>query len=140
MITQLPPESLSPSYPCPAPSPCTGLGVTWPGDWVAVASSLGVRVAWDRHLAVTVTAEPELRGGTWGLCGTYTDDPAGEFHRPSATPTPPGGPGDAPRVPTLPVPPDDFVRPDGDITAFAAAFGNAWKVPLAGTEVPERPE
>ncbi|KAI1242490.1 hypothetical protein IHE44_0000018 [Lamprotornis superbus] len=85
-----------------------GLGVTWPGDWVAVASSLGVRVAWDRHLAVTVTAEPELRGGTWGLCGTYTDDPA-----------------------------DDFVRPDGDIAAIAAAFGNAWKVPAAGTEVPE---
>ncbi|NXR95970.1 SSPO protein, partial [Hypocryptadius cinnamomeus] len=77
-----------------------GLGVTWPGDWVAVASSLGVRVAWDRHLAVTVTVEPELRGGTWGLCGTYTDDPA-----------------------------DDFVLPDGDIAAIAAAFGNAWKVP-----------
>ncbi|NXM85303.1 SSPO protein, partial [Oenanthe oenanthe] len=55
-----------------------GLGVTWPGDWVAVASSLGVRVAWDGHLAVTVTAEPELRGATWGLCGTYTEDPAGE--------------------------------------------------------------
>ncbi|RMB90450.1 hypothetical protein DUI87_33191 [Hirundo rustica rustica] len=83
-----------------------GLGVTWPGDWVAVASSLGVRVAWDGHLAVTVTAEPELRGGTWGLCGTYTDDPA-----------------------------DDFVRPDGDVAAFAAAFGNAWKVPAAATEV-----
>ncbi|NWS25225.1 SSPO protein, partial [Polioptila caerulea] len=80
-----------------------GLGVTWPGDWVAVASSLGVRVAWDRHLAVTVTAEPELRGGTWGLCGTYTDDRA-----------------------------DDFLCPDcpaGDIAAVAAAFGNAWKVP-----------
>ncbi|NWV68198.1 SSPO protein, partial [Malurus elegans] len=77
-----------------------GLGVTWPGDWVAVASSLGVRVAWDGHLAVTVTAEPELRGGTWGLCGTYTDDPA-----------------------------DDFMSPDGDIAVFAAAFGNAWKVP-----------
>ncbi|NXY26938.1 SSPO protein, partial [Atrichornis clamosus] len=77
-----------------------GLGVTWPGDWVAVASSLGVRVAWDGHLAVTVTAEPELRGGTWGLCGTYTNDPT-----------------------------DDFVRPDGDVTAFAAAFGSAWKVP-----------
>ncbi|NWX38538.1 SSPO protein, partial [Notiomystis cincta] len=77
-----------------------GLGVTWPGDWVAVASSLGVRVAWDRHLAVTVTVEPELRGATWGLCGTYTDDPA-----------------------------DDFTRPDGDIAAFAAAFGNAWRVP-----------
>ncbi|KFO60295.1 SCO-spondin, partial [Corvus brachyrhynchos] len=61
---------------------------------------LGVWVAWDRHLAVTVTAEPELRGGTWGLCGTYTNDPA-----------------------------DDFLRPDGDIAAFAAAFGNAWKVP-----------
>lgn len=41
--------------------------------------------------------------------------------------------------PTLPVPPDDFVRPDGDIAAFAAAFGNAWKVPVAGTEVPEGP-
>ncbi|NXF14167.1 SSPO protein, partial [Smithornis capensis] len=53
-----------------------GLSVTWPGDWVAVASSLGVRVAWDGHLAVTVTVEPELRGGTWGLCGTYTNDPA----------------------------------------------------------------
>ncbi|NWT77088.1 SSPO protein, partial [Prunella himalayana] len=77
-----------------------GLGVTWPGDWVAVASSLGVRVAWDRDLAVTVTVEPELRGATWGLCGTYTDDPA-----------------------------DDFVLPDGDIAASAAAFGNAWKVP-----------
>ncbi|NWU14703.1 SSPO protein, partial [Cephalopterus ornatus] len=77
-----------------------GLGVTWPGDWVAVASSLGVRVAWDGHLAVTVTAEPELRGGIWGLCGTYTDNPA-----------------------------DDFMSPDGDIAPFAASFGNAWKVP-----------
>ncbi|NWI87971.1 SSPO protein, partial [Pitta sordida] len=77
-----------------------GLGVTWPGDWVAVASSLGVRVAWDGLLAVTVTVEPELRGATWGLCGTYTDDPA-----------------------------DDFVLPDGDISPFAAAFGDAWKVP-----------
>lgn len=85
-----------------SPSPRAGLGVTWPGDWVAVASGLGVRVAWDAELAVTVTAEPELRGGTWGLCGTYTDDPAGEFHAGSAAPTPLGGPGDAPRAPRAP--------------------------------------
>ncbi|NXI33415.1 SSPO protein, partial [Sterrhoptilus dennistouni] len=77
-----------------------GLAVTWPGEWVAVASSLGLRVAWDGQLAVTVTAEPELRRATWGLCGTYTEDPA-----------------------------DDFVLPDGDIATFASAFGNAWKVP-----------
>ncbi|NXO97091.1 SSPO protein, partial [Certhia brachydactyla] len=77
-----------------------GLAVTWPGDWVAFASSLGVRVSWDRHLAVTVTAEPELHGATWGLCGTYTDDPS-----------------------------DDFVLPDGDIAVTAATFANAWKVP-----------
>ncbi|NWS20179.1 SSPO protein, partial [Pachyramphus minor] len=101
-----------------------GLGVTWPGEWVAVASSLGVRVAWDGHLAVTVTVEPELRGGTWGLCGTYTDDPAGKCHLPGATPTPPGD-----CLPTLPVPPDDFVSPDGDVAPFAASFGNTWKVP-----------
>ncbi|NXD32075.1 SSPO protein, partial [Spelaeornis formosus] len=77
-----------------------GLGLSWPGHWVAVATSLGVRVAWDGHLAVTVTAEPELRGTTWGLCGTYTDDPA-----------------------------DDFVLPDGDIAPSASAFVSAWKVP-----------
>ncbi|NWW73327.1 SSPO protein, partial [Climacteris rufus] len=103
-----------------------GLGVTWPGDWVAVASSLGVRVAWDGQLAVTVTAEPELRGGTWGLCGTYTDDPAGERHPAGASPatcTPQMSP------PSLSPLPDDLVLPDGDVAASAAAFGNAWKVP-----------
>ncbi|NXA10102.1 SSPO protein, partial [Sapayoa aenigma] len=106
-----------------------GLSVTWPGDWVAVASSLGMRVAWDEHLAVTVTAEPELRGGTWGLCGTYTNDPAGKCHLPSATPTPLGDWREHPVSTHPPCPPDDFVRPNGDLAPFAAAFGNAWKVP-----------
>ncbi|NXY00415.1 SSPO protein, partial [Centropus bengalensis] len=77
-----------------------GLSVTWPGDWVAVASGLGVRVTSDGHQAVTVAVGPELRGGTRGLCGPYNDDPA-----------------------------DDFLQPGGDVATFEATFGNSWKVP-----------
>ncbi|NWT49342.1 SSPO protein, partial [Chroicocephalus maculipennis] len=77
-----------------------GIGVTWPGEWVAVASGLGVRVSWDGRQAVTVTAEAELRGDTRGLCGPYNDDPA-----------------------------DDFLQPGGDVAPFAATFGNSWKIP-----------
>ncbi|NWW88593.1 SSPO protein, partial [Rhynochetos jubatus] len=77
-----------------------GIGVTWPGEWVAVASGLGVRVSSDRHRAVMVTVGPELRGGTRGLCGLYNDDPA-----------------------------DDFTRPGGDVVPLAASFGNSWKIP-----------
>ncbi|NXJ86990.1 SSPO protein, partial [Trogon melanurus] len=77
-----------------------GLSVTWPGEWVAVASGLGVRVATDGRGAVTVTADAELRGGTQGLCGPYNDDPA-----------------------------DDFLQPGGDVAPFAAGFGNSWKIP-----------
>ncbi|NXV71708.1 SSPO protein, partial [Atlantisia rogersi] len=75
-----------------------GIRVTWPGEWVAVASGLGVRVSWDRRQAVTVTLDPELWGSTWGLCGTYNDNPD-----------------------------DDFLQPGGDVTPFAASFGNSWK-------------
>ncbi|NXP53038.1 SSPO protein, partial [Heliornis fulica] len=76
-----------------------GISVSWPGDWVAVASGLGVRVASDGHLVVSVMVDPELWGGTWGLCGTYNDNPA-----------------------------DDFLQPGGDVTPFAASFGNSWKI------------
>ncbi|NXX50698.1 SSPO protein, partial [Tricholaema leucomelas] len=79
----------------------SGITVTWLGDWVAVASGLGVRVASDGHQAVTVMVDAELRGSTKGLCGTYNDDPAA----------------------------DDFQRPRGDVAAFASSFGNSWKVP-----------
>ncbi|KAK4825681.1 hypothetical protein QYF61_001504 [Mycteria americana] len=65
-----------------------GISVTWLGDWVAVASGLGVRVASDGGQAVTVTVSAELRGGTRGLCGPYNDDPAGE-----RVPAVPGGRG-----------------------------------------------
>ncbi|KAM6142205.1 LOW QUALITY PROTEIN: SCO-spondin-like [Phoenicopterus ruber ruber] len=82
-----------------------GISVAWLGDWVAVASGLGVRVAWDGRQAVTVTVGAELRGGTRGLCGPYNDDPA-----------------------------DDFLRPGGDVDPFAASFGNSWKIPDAGSE------
>ncbi|NXT26305.1 SSPO protein, partial [Syrrhaptes paradoxus] len=78
----------------------SGISVTWPGDWVAVASGLGVRVTTDGRQAVTVTVDAELWGGTRGLCGTYNGDPA-----------------------------DDFQRPGGDVAAFAASFGNSWKMP-----------
>lgn len=54
--------------------------MTWLGDWVAVASGLGVRVSSDGRQAVTVTVDTELRGGTRGLCGPYNDDPAGKHH------------------------------------------------------------
>ncbi|KFV65865.1 SCO-spondin, partial [Dryobates pubescens] len=74
--------------------------VTGLGDWVAVASGLGVKVASDGHQAVTVMVDAELRGSTRGLCGTYNDDPD-----------------------------DDFQRPRGDGAAFASSFGNSWKVP-----------
>ncbi|XP_069738785.1 LOW QUALITY PROTEIN: SCO-spondin-like [Phaenicophaeus curvirostris] len=77
-----------------------GLSVTWPGDWVAVASGLGVRVALDGHRAVTVAVGAELWGGTWGLCGSYNDDPT-----------------------------DDFLQPGGDVATLASTFGNSWKVP-----------
>ncbi|KAF1407475.1 SCO-spondin, partial [Spheniscus magellanicus] len=40
-----------------------GISVTWLGDWVAVASGLGARVASDGRQAVTVTVGAELRGG-----------------------------------------------------------------------------
>lgn len=52
----------------------------WLGDWVAVASGLGVRVTSDGRQAVTVTVDAEQRGGTRGLCGPYNDDPAGKHH------------------------------------------------------------
>ncbi|NXF42072.1 SSPO protein, partial [Nyctibius bracteatus] len=77
-----------------------GISVTWLGDWVAVASGLGVRAAWDGVQAVTVTVGTELRGVTRGLCGPYNDDPA-----------------------------DDFQRPAGDVAPFATSFGNSWKIP-----------
>ncbi|NXS57794.1 SSPO protein, partial [Brachypteracias leptosomus] len=77
-----------------------GISVTWLGDWVAVASGLGVRVASDGHRALTVTVDAELRGGTRGLCGTYNGDPA-----------------------------DDFQQPGGAVAAFASSFGNSWKIP-----------
>ncbi|NXH23251.1 SSPO protein, partial [Bucco capensis] len=76
-----------------------GISITWLGDWVAVASGLGVWVASDGHRAVTVTVEAELWGGTRGLCGTYNDNPA-----------------------------DDFQRPAGDVATFASSFGNSWKI------------
>ncbi|CAM9200588.1 unnamed protein product [Bubo scandiacus] len=82
-----------------------GISITWLGDWVAVASGLGVRVASDGRQAVTVTVDAELRGGTRGLCGPYNDDPA-----------------------------DDFLRPGGDVALFAASFGNSWKIPDTGSE------
>ncbi|XP_074753624.1 SCO-spondin-like [Athene noctua] len=82
-----------------------GISVTWLGDWVAVVSGLGVRVASDGRQAVTVTVEAELRGGTRGLCGPYNDDPA-----------------------------DDFLQPGGDVALFATSFGNSWKIPDAGLE------
>ncbi|KAM9572871.1 SCO-spondin-like [Guaruba guarouba] len=77
-----------------------GISVTWLGDWVAVASALGVRVTSDRSRAVMVTVDPELWGSTGGLCGPYNDDPA-----------------------------DDFQQPGGDVATFAASFGNSWKIP-----------
>ncbi|NXI44219.1 SSPO protein, partial [Galbula dea] len=76
-----------------------GISIAWLGDWVTVASGLGVRVASDGHQAVTVMVEAELWGGTRGLCGTYNDDPA-----------------------------DDFQRPGGDVATFASSFGNSWKI------------
>ncbi|NXK81212.1 SSPO protein, partial [Amazona guildingii] len=77
-----------------------GISVTWLGDWVAVASALGVRVTSDRSRAVMVTVDTELWGSTRGLCGPYNDDPA-----------------------------DDFQQPGGDVATFAASFGNSWKIP-----------
>ncbi|KFU88139.1 SCO-spondin, partial [Chaetura pelagica] len=58
-----------------------GLAVTWPGEWVSVATGLGVQVSWDGDGAVTVTVGAELWGGTRGLCGPYNDNPDGEWHR-----------------------------------------------------------
>ncbi|KAK2514067.1 hypothetical protein Q9233_015180 [Columba guinea] len=89
-----------------------GISVAWPGDGVAVASGLGVRVTSDGHQAVTVTVDTELWGSTRGLCGPYNDDPT-----------------------ALPVPPDDLLQPTGDVAAFATSFGNSWKIPAAGSEV-----
>ncbi|NWX00894.1 SSPO protein, partial [Caloenas nicobarica] len=78
----------------------SGISVTWPGDGVVVASGLGVRVTSDGHQAVTVMVDAELWGSTRGLCGPYNDDPT-----------------------------DDFLQPAGDVAAFAASFGNSWKIP-----------
>lgn len=63
-----------------------GISVAWPGDRVAVASGLGVRVTSDGHQAVTVTVDAELWGSTRGLCGPYNDDPTGECHHTSDVP------------------------------------------------------
>ncbi|NXX10876.1 SSPO protein, partial [Podargus strigoides] len=96
-----PPAATSLGVPVPILTPVpAGITVTWPGDWVAVASGLGVRVGTDGHQAVTVTVSAELRGGTQGLCGPYNGDPA-----------------------------DDFLQPGGDVAPFAASFANAWKIP-----------
>lgn len=40
-----------------------------------------------------------------------------------------------PPAPALPVPPDDFLQPGGDVAPFAASFGNSWKIPDIGLEV-----
>ncbi|NXU77654.1 SSPO protein, partial [Oreotrochilus melanogaster] len=77
-----------------------GLAVTWPGEWVSVGSGLGVRVAWDRDGAVTVTVGAELWGGTRGLCGPYNDDPD-----------------------------DDLLMPGGAVSPLPDAFATSWKVP-----------
>ncbi|NXD88271.1 SSPO protein, partial [Halcyon senegalensis] len=77
-----------------------GISVTWLGDWVAVASGLGVRVASDGLQAVTVLVDAELQGSTRGLCGTYNANPA-----------------------------DDFQQPGGDMATSASSFGNSWKMP-----------
>ncbi|XP_056190274.1 LOW QUALITY PROTEIN: SCO-spondin-like [Falco biarmicus] len=82
-----------------------GISVTWLGNWVAVASGLGVRVTSDGGQTVTVKVDADLWGSTQGLCGPYNDDPA-----------------------------DDFLRPGGDVAPFAASFGNSWKIPDASSE------
>ena len=55
-----------------------GISVTWLGNWVAVASGLGVRVTSDGGQTVTVKVDADLWGSTQGLCGPYNDDPAGK--------------------------------------------------------------
>ncbi|NXG53913.1 SSPO protein, partial [Psilopogon haemacephalus] len=106
-----------------------GITVTWLGDWVAVASGLGVRVASDGHQAVTVMVDAELRGDTRGLCGTYNNDPDGKCHPCPALWCGGGGARAACHSQPHAVPPDDFQRPRGDVAAFASSFGNSWKVP-----------
>ncbi|XP_065689130.1 SCO-spondin-like [Patagioenas fasciata] len=86
-----------------------GISVAWPGGGVAVVSGLGVRVTSDGHQAVTVTVDAELWGSTRGLCGPYNDDPT-----------------------------DDLLQPTGDVAAFAASFGNSWKILDGGSEPPCR--
>ncbi|NWH79974.1 SSPO protein, partial [Piaya cayana] len=103
-----------------------GLSVTWPGDWVAVTSGLGVRVALDGHRAVTVAVGAELWGSTGGLCGSYNDDPTG---RRTLSPHLQVAPPASPRLSPPSCPLDDFLQPGGDVATLASTFGNSWKVP-----------
>ncbi|XP_068790174.1 SCO-spondin-like [Struthio camelus] len=86
-----------------------GISIKWLGDFVAVESGLGVRVKSDGRDTAYVTVSAELRGSTRGLCGPYNDDPA-----------------------------DDFQQLGGDVAAFAASFGNSWRIPEADLELPCR--
>uniref|UniRef100_A0A087Y443 SCO-spondin n=1 Tax=Poecilia formosa TaxID=48698 RepID=A0A087Y443_POEFO len=90
------------SLPVPNGEPLfqNGVSVYWLGDYVFVESGVGVRVKFDMVNTVYVTVTSEQLGTTRGLCGVFNNNAD-----------------------------DDFTTMAGDVSSYAASFGNSWKIP-----------
>ncbi|XP_041486043.1 mucin-2-like, partial [Lytechinus variegatus] len=74
--------------------------ITQAGDYVHVASKIGVKIVWDSGTWVQVKIAPKYKGKVGGLCGNYND-----------------------------LSDDDFMSPDGGLPETSAlTFGDSWKV------------
>lgn len=50
----------------------------WVGDFLYMATNIGLKMKFDAINAVYVTVMDNLMGKTEGLCGTYNNNPGGE--------------------------------------------------------------
>uniref|UniRef100_A0A4W4HMF9 SCO-spondin n=1 Tax=Electrophorus electricus TaxID=8005 RepID=A0A4W4HMF9_ELEEL len=82
-----------------------GVSIHWLGDFVFVESGLGVRVKFDMDNTVYLTVTAEHFAATRGLCGIYNN-----------------------------IADDDFSSRNGNVSPYAASFGNSWRVPDPQTE------
>ncbi|KAG5268284.1 hypothetical protein AALO_G00210820 [Alosa alosa] len=82
-----------------------GVSVHWLGDFVFVESGLGVRLKFDMDNTVYLTVTADHLGNTRGLCGVYNNNAN-----------------------------DDFTLASGSVSAYAASFGNSWRVSDKQTE------
>ncbi|KAM6977691.1 SCO-spondin [Aplochiton taeniatus] len=82
-----------------------GVSIQWLGDFVFIESGLGVRLKLDMGNTVYLTVTAEHMAATRGLCGVYNNNPN-----------------------------DDFTTMHGDVSQYAASFGNSWRVPDQQTE------